>query len=773
MIYRKLFLILFILTTVTASAFNDSLALNVKKTEFEFSLPRSLEKFNLKSEKISIDSDWNFPEIEGESNFDKKNWKHLSRATEYKVLAGKRGEVFIDVFSNTQFTIIREFWHSLTNQEFAVRQKLTNNQKSSIRLISLTPLSLTKSDALIFDGNENIKDWKVLVQKRLKNGVPTVVTPQTDSPIEIDPFCVFNSNQTDTPNLLIGYLSQTGHLARMNLAFERQSKKTKFSSLTAECQFDKVVVPSGGQRTSQWVYIKAGFDTNNLVEGFAKSIGVYYNIKEPLGDAPNVFCTWYFHGRNYNETYFKEDIKALKENRIPFDVFLIDDCWTNNDWGMWTPGPAFPSGIPKITDIIKEEGYKPGIWTAPYSVDKNSEIALEHPEWLLTYEDGSLVEFGYSNKTWVFDPTFPGVVEHLKETFQRLKYDYGFDYFKVDFMRSVFVFDDVKFYDPTLTRLEAFRMGLEAVRNGIGPDSYLSVCGGHFGGSIGIADSQRSGSDVVSIWEPKQVDAFKQNIRRTWMNRLWHVDADALMIRKRETPFHPEGNEWSNLSLGKLNDNEARTSALNQFIGGGMVCFSEYLKELSPERRELYKNIIPSVNSSSNPLDTYNLTIPSYTLTHIQPKCSSLKLWNMVAAINWEAEEKEMGIALTDKVVNNLEDTDKYIISEFFSQKVVGLFSKGEYLELGDIPFHASKLLHITPWDGKTPTLVGTDLHFSGGGVEITTWKVSETHVEGEIETEWNYPVKITVAFPDAQGDGYALKSTKVGVGQKKFFIEK
>ena len=773
MIYRKLFLGLIMLTSACLSAMTDSLTLDLKKTEFKFSVPESLEKFSLKSENISIESNWTFPKIEGESDFDKKNWKHVSRTIEDKVLAGKRGEIYTDVFKNLHFEITREFWHSSDNQEFAVRQKLTNRKDSSIRLISLTPLSLTKSDALLFDDKKEVNDWKVLIQKRLKNGVPTVITPQTASPIEIDPFCVFNSDQNGTPDLLVGYLSQTGHLAKMKLSFEGKSTETRFSSLLAECQFDKVEVPSGGQRTSQWVYIKAGLDTNVLVEDFANSIGAYYNVKEPKGDAPNVFCTWYFHGRNYNETYFKEDIESLKESRIPFDVFLIDDCWTNNDWGMWTPGPAFPSGIPKITEMIKEEGYKPGIWTAPYSVDKDSKIALEHPEWLLKYEDGSLVEFGYSNKTWVFDPTFPGVAEHLEEIFQRLKYDYGFDYFKVDFMRSVFVFDGVKFYNPNSTRLEAFRMGLEAIRSGIGPDSYLSVCGGHFGGSIGIADSQRSGSDVVSIWEPEQVDAFKQNIRRTWMNRLWHVDADALMIRKRDTPFYPESNSWSNLSLGKLNDNEARTSALNQFIGGGMVCFSEYLKELSPERREIYKNIIPSVNRSSNPLDTYNLTIPSYTLTKIEPLSNSLKPWNMVAAINWEAEDKEMGLALTDKVLEGLEATDKYIISEFFSQEVIGAFSKGEYLKLGKVPFHASRLLHITPWDGKTPTLVGTDLHFSGGGVEIKEWKVSNTKVEGEIETEWNYPVKITVAFPKNQGNGFTLKSTEIGIGQKKFFIEK
>jgi len=606
----------------------------------------------------------------------------------------------------------------------------------------------------------------------LKNGDPRSIAPTNDQVYEIDPFCVFTANKSNTPDLLIGFLSQRDHLARFLLQFEKAGQQVNFSSLKAECQFDGVLIPKGGERTSQWIYIKAGFNPNRLIEKFADRVGIYHGVNRPTDQAPSVFCTWYFHGRDYNETYFMDDINALQENRMPFDVFLIDFCWANGNWGFWTPGDAFPEGMKKISETIKHSGYQPGIWTAPYSVNINSKLAKEHPEWLLQTTDDSLVVFGYAVKAWILDPTHPGVTDHLEKVFRRLSNDYGFSYFKFDFMRSVFVFDNAKFYDPHKTRLEAYQMGLDAIRRGVGPDSYVSVCGGHFGGSLGIAESQRSGSDVVSMWMPEQIKCFRQNIMRTWMSRLWHVDPDALMIRKREKPFHDPSLRHAKLALGKLNDDEALTFTLNQYVGGGMVCFTEYWKELSDERRKLYRHVIPSIDIPSIPLDIYNTYCPSMMRTMVKPVCDNLTPWNTLAITNWTEEKEVFKINLLEDVIMSLK-SDKFIVSEFFSQKTLGIFSKDETIDLGKISPHHSRLLRIAPWDGELPVLTGTDLHFSGGGVEIVDWNVTNEFISGKIETEWNYPVKLSVAFPVYGKDDYVQKTIEIQPGQKLFYVSK
>lgn len=201
-------------------------------------------------------------------------------------------------------------------------------------------------------------------------------------------------------------------------------------------------------------------------------------------------------------------------------------------------------------DKIRALGYKPGIWTCPFLVDSGAQLSKDHPEWLLKDVNGDRVTFFMNQKDhWVLDPTFPGVCDFFEETYRKLSNDWGYEYFKFDFMRSVILPVDQRFYDATATRLQSYRRGLEAIRRGAGPDAYLAVCGGHYGGSLGIANSQRSGSDVVSIWREKEIPKFRQNILRTWMSRLWHVDPDAMMVRKRSEKVHD-----NELSLGLLTD---------------------------------------------------------------------------------------------------------------------------------------------------------------------------------------------------------------------------
>ena len=72
---------------------------------------------------------------------------------------------------------------------------------------------------------------------------------------------------------------------------------------------------------------------------------------------------------------------------------------------------------------------------------------------------------------------------------------------------------------------------------------------------------------------------------------------------------------------------------------------------------------------------------------------------------------------------------------------------------------------------GVTAALVGTDLHDSGGGVEIAQWQATAHEISGRIETRWDYAVRITAAFPD--GDGAALASALVPAGQQEFRINR
>ena len=89
-------------------------------------------------------------------------------------------------------------------------------------------------------------------------------------------------------------------------------------------------------------------------------------------------------------------------------------------------------------------------------------------------------------------------------------------------------------------------------------------------------------------------------------------------------------------------------------------------------------------------------------LTKIIPVCKDLKPWNTVAIMNLYDKSQNVSVKLSKKVIGSL-NSNKFIVSEFFSQKVIGIFSAGDNIELGEIKPHESKLLRIAQWNGVKP----------------------------------------------------------------------
>jgi hypothetical protein len=701
-------------------------------------------------------------------------WAHRSRETIDYTLAGRPGQVTCDTFITPDLLLTREIWVSAEDGSVALRHRVENRQSRAIQLDALLPLDIAGPDGLLIDG-AGAAEWQVLAQSRLKNGIPTAFRPgqadgdrahvktvvgelgdigeSTEDPaqiVEMDPFTLINLRDRDAgPSLLIGFISQTGHCARLLLGLDGESTDASLVRLTADCEFDGSEIPPGGERTSQWVLVHTGDNPNALVADFAERVADLHGVNPPARNAPSVHCTWQYYGPHFTERDLADDLAYLEGDRIPFDVFLIDDCWSR-PWGDWVPNDDWLMGMKAAADRVSWLGYRPGLWTCPFLAKATSELASRHPEWLLRLEDGSLHTFKMDGLNYVLDPTYPGVCEHLQETYRRITFDWGFTYHKFDFMRSVTVDRRVRFHDPTATRLAAYRLGLEAIRKGAGPDAYLAVCGGHYGGSLGLAESQRSGSDVAACWdEPPAVPKFKQNLMRTWMSRLWHVDPDAMMVRRREEPINQT--RHGSLSLGKFTDDEARTVALNQYLGGGLVCISEKFSELDSDRKDLYRHVVPSVNGPSVPLDPLEPHCPSVLVTRVSPQCAELGPWVTVAIVNWTDDSRNSSIDLSPDIVGHLE-AERFLVFEFLSQRILGIFHPGDVVALDTVPPHASRLLRIAPWTGVTPVLAGTDLHFSGGGVEIAEWATCGDHARGRIQTRWPGEVRMTIATPSDDG---------------------
>jgi alpha-galactosidase len=712
---------------------------------------------------------------------------------ENRVLAGDPGWSTITTYTAMGLELTRELWISEAHTALAVRLQVRNTGAETRHLDALVPVACQGAESLRLAGHGPAQ-WDILAQKRLKNGIPSAIRPgvydgdyahahkgatetggvgngegQQIGQVDMDPFLLLRVRGDATSQVLLaGFLSQTGHCARWRLAWQGQNKAVQLRHLLAECEFDGCTLPPGGERTSQWCFFHLGKDPDALMRDFADRVGRYHGVKPPPASPPSVFCTWQYYGPHFTERDLHEHLAHFRAHPLPFDVYLIDECW-DMSWGDWKGNANWPSGMQDAAQRIRAAGYRPGIWTCPFLAKYDSRLALDHSHWLLRLEDGTPHTFymgGFQN--YVLDPTYPGVCDHLEELFRHLTADWGYTYHKLDFTRAVFLDKRVQFHDPDATRLEAYRQGLAAVRRGAGPDAYISVCGGHYGGALGLADSQRSGSDVVACWDdPPALPKFKQNLLRTWMNRLWHVDPDAMMVRRREEPISED--RHGILSLGKFTDDEAVTIALNQYLGGGITCFCERFSELDADRRALYRHVIPALGTPSHPLDPFAPLCASQLLTPVTPRCQRLGSWVTLAVINWADTPQTMRVRLDQAVTRWLPPSDRYLVFELIDQTPLGLYDTGATIDLGGQAPHASRLLRIAPWDGEAPVLAGTDLHYSGGAVEISEWTVMPERVSGKLDTPWPYPVLVHAAFPT--DGGFVLRTVTVEPGQWEFSL--
>ena len=85
----------------------------------------------------------------------------------------------------------------------------------------------------------------------------------------------------------------------------------------------------------------------------------------------------------------------------------------------------FPNGLEPIVKKIKEKGLIPGIWIAPFLVEKNSSIFKEHPEWIL--------KKGVKNWSGAYSLNFEleEVRDYIRKVFNYYK-DLGFEFFEID-----------------------------------------------------------------------------------------------------------------------------------------------------------------------------------------------------------------------------------------------------------------------------------------------------------------------------------------------------
>lgn len=303
---------------------------------------------------------------------------------------------------------------------------------------------------------------------------------------------------------------------------------------TAEVPSIRLVVRDGQAEVSADGPVKefTGTDIQAVLADWASGLGL-----EAPRRAPTVWCSWYEYFTHVTEDDIHENLRAMDTLDLPIDVVQIDDGYQKalGDWLALSGRFRSRAGI---ADTIRARSRRAGIWTAPFLVDPASELAAEHPDWLVKDPSGDPLQAGrnWGHDLYVLDTTHPEAAAYLTEVFTTLRSE-GYDYFKVDFLYAG-ALDGVR--HASVDALAAYRSGVELIRSAIGEDAYLLGCGAPILPSIGLFDAMRVSPDTAPHRRP-EADDYSQpgqdpaeftGAGRQWQHgRLWINDPDCLMAR--------------------------------------------------------------------------------------------------------------------------------------------------------------------------------------------------------------------------------------------------
>jgi alpha-galactosidase len=361
--------------------------------------------------------------------------------------------------------------------------------------------------------------------------------------------------------------------------------------LEAELCVDARLAP-GETRGLELVRVALGVDPVALLEEQARLHGLVNDARTARPFLAG-WCSWYHFFHDVSEGDVVRNLEALAASRdqVPVDVVLIDDGYQSAIGDWLDTNPKFPRGLEPLARDIRDAGFTPGLWTAPFCAVPDSRLARAHPDWLLRREGqpfrGLLhPEWSADASVFVLDASREAVLDHLTRVFADLV-ALGFDYLKLDFLYTAAMRADAA--DPTVSRASRLRRGLSAIRRGAGPAATLLGCGCPLGAAVGVVDAMRIGPDVAPTWEadpkaaipgieaaqPSTRSAVRSVLARSWIHRrLWVNDPDCLMARGDDTQLGP---------------GERRALAVAIAVTGGLPFLSDDVPLLSEADRRLYR----------------------------------------------------------------------------------------------------------------------------------------------------------------------------------------
>lgn len=444
--------------------------------------------------------------------------------------------------------------------------------------------------------------------------------------------------------LLLGWLTAKKGLGEVAI------RRRQPSQLEARLTFARRHMLPGEKLVGDVLEVAFSSDGEGLLESWTLETAHQMQARKPLIPVPTGWCSWYYYYTAISEKEMLQNLEQLAgdRERMPVTCVQLDDGYQTAVGDWLSVNEKFPSGLEALARAIREKGFVAGIWTAPFMIQRGSEVFKKHKDWLIRTHDGKLEDFGYhpiwgvtSGQVYCLDPTHPGVQAHLTHVYSTLK-KMGYDYFKIDFLNAGL--QPGRRYDRRKSPVESFRLGLEIIRAAVG-DSFVLGCGAPLVPCIGMVDAMRISSDVKEAWDDRVLGfisngnghpaaelAILNSMTRSHLHDVWwYNDPDCLLVRDQRST---------------LKEVEVRTLLTVLSLTGGMLLLSDDLTQLRPERRLLAELALPVKGTAARALGVLEEPRPR---RYVRARTLADGTKELLGAwINWGEEIEERGISPQD-----------------------------------------------------------------------------------------------------------------------------
>jgi len=648
----------------------------------------------------------------------------------------------------------------LSPDSYITRLKITNNSVTMMKLISAYPFisddmkigDIKSPEWMVFNGTRQLNDIPCIctlgvrdeafykaVNRLSEEGIMLKNCSDGDAVISGDLITIIKAGKTYTA---IEILAEENQLTDISLSIDRNGD---LKAVRAGGDYN-CLLEAGDIKMTDWVRISEGGNYLRLIDDYtAHNEGVYAD-RIHSGKQALVYAL------TENMTYENlcDKLSLAAHMKTPFDYFLIGNGW-QKAYGDWEGNENFSDNMRRESERIENFGFKAGIWTAPFIVDKNSQFFEEEKELLLHHADGSVCLAEVDGKECaVLDVSSPQALEWLDMMYQRIS-AFGYYFHDVDYTNVFILQKDVILANPTITATEAYLNALRTIREAIGESGYLHISNGFNSPLVGIADSVQVCSNVHSEGNSNRKERLpelaNQISLRGFMNKWWYNSCGKLL----------------NGSMAKINFAELKTVLVCEYMSAGTTLAADLSTN---EELCLLKYVYPRVKSDIYCRDVFSGNV---YVSAVDVEVNGD--YHTVCFMNWSDEEVELIFRLDNKTCGGYVDhASKYDVSSFFGRNRVRHAKYDDVIRLGKIAPGSSEVVKIIKSD--KPHIMLSDMNLSMGGEAKIVCDGAKVRVSGE--NHFNCKGNYLVALPEGMVciDGKDEFSFTVN-GQGSFVYEK